>query len=237
MNQGTYSLAASMINQLNRVDTISNTLANANTTGFKQEGLVEGSFNNYLSKAKNKSEYISTLNTITNTVPKIDGKYISSVQGAVVPTGNEMDFALNHKDTFFMVRGLNGETLYTRDGSFKNLDGALVTNTGAAVLSSDGEPLSVTEGFSLNLGVSKIDFKNLDKTGDNNYRAKNINQIEVIENTDEHILQGALEKSNVNSVTAMVSLIEAHRLFEQAQKAVKGIDELNRKLIQKLGRR
>ena len=35
MNQGTYPLAASMINQFNRLDQISNNLANINTNGFK----------------------------------------------------------------------------------------------------------------------------------------------------------------------------------------------------------
>ena len=34
MNQGTYPLAATMINQINRLDMISNNLANSNTNGF-----------------------------------------------------------------------------------------------------------------------------------------------------------------------------------------------------------
>lgn len=41
MNQGVYPLAASMINQINRLDQISNNLANINTNGFKQEGTTE----------------------------------------------------------------------------------------------------------------------------------------------------------------------------------------------------
>ncbi len=56
MTQGLHPLAANMINQLNRVDVISNNLANANTVGFKQDSLVEGSFNNYLEKAERKGE-------------------------------------------------------------------------------------------------------------------------------------------------------------------------------------
>ncbi len=48
-------------------------------------------------------------------------------------------------------------------------------------------------------------------------------------------MQGAIEKSNVNSVTAMVELIDAQRRFEQAQKAVTTIDELNSKVIDKIG--
>ena len=54
MNQGVYPLAASMINQINRLDQISNNLANTNTYGFKQEGTTETTFkgtsNNQLSR-------------------------------------------------------------------------------------------------------------------------------------------------------------------------------------------
>ena len=44
------------------------------------------------------------------------------------------------------------------------------------------------------------------------------NQLEIFENNDTLLVQGAVEKSNVNSVTAMVELIDAHRRFEQSQK-------------------
>ena len=37
MNQGVYPLAASMINQNNRLEQISNNLANVNTFGFKKK--------------------------------------------------------------------------------------------------------------------------------------------------------------------------------------------------------
>ena len=49
------------------------------------------------------------------------------------------------------------------------------------------------------------------------------------------IVKGAVEKSNVNSVTAMVELIDAQRRFEQSQKAIKTIDELNSSVIDKIG--
>jgi len=48
VNPGIYSLSATMVNQLNRVDVLSNNLANVNTYGFKEDNLVEGSFNHYL---------------------------------------------------------------------------------------------------------------------------------------------------------------------------------------------
>ena len=47
-----YPLTASMVNQINRLDQISNNLANADTFGFKQEGTSETTFNWYLKECK-----------------------------------------------------------------------------------------------------------------------------------------------------------------------------------------
>ena len=75
----------------------------------------------------------------------------------------------------------------------------------------------------------------LDKIGNNTYMPKNQNELEVIENNDNMIVQGAVESSNVNSVSAMVELIDAHRRFDQSQRAMKSIDEINAGLIDKIG--
>lgn len=235
MNQGIYPLAASMINQVNRLDQISNNLANVNTNGFKQEGTTETTFNYYLERMQNENKMPSKINTVTNNVPKIDSKFINSEMGPVVMTGNTLDFALNKPDTFFKIQNLKGDIVYSRDGAFKNLDNFLVDGNGNNVLNANNEPIAIEDGFESQIGISKISYENLEKIGDNTYLAKNNNEIENLENNDNQVVQGAIEKSNVNSVTAMVELIDAHRRFEQSQKAVKTIDELNAGLIEKIG--
>lgn len=235
MNQGTYPLAAAMINQFNRVDTIANNLANTNTNGFKQEGLSEGSFNNYLTRSQQEGFTPTKMNVITNTIPKIDGKYISSEQGAIVATGNQLDFALVKEKMFFKVQAPNGDILYTRDGSFKNVDGMLVTSNGNSVLNVDNEPIEVADEFYLQIGVVKSEYSNLSKVGSNNYRVKDINQLEFVDGIQRNYVQGSVEKSNVNSVTTMVSLIDSNRRIEQSQKAITSIGEMSAKLVQKLG--
>ena len=235
MNQGTYPLAASMINQVNRLDQISNNLANINTNGFKQEGTTETTFNYYLNKAQEKGEIPTKINTVTNNIPKIDSKFINSEMGPIAMTGNVLDFALNNPDTFFKIQNANGDIVYTRDGAFKNLDNFLVDGNGNNVLNANNEPITIEEDVASQIGVVKIAYNNLEKIGDNTYITKNPNQLEVFNNNDNLIVKGAIEKSNVNSVSAMVELIDAHRRFEQAQKAVKTIDELNASLIEKIG--
>ena len=235
MNQGTYPLAASMINQVNRLDQISNNLANVNTNGFKQEGTAETTFNYYLQMAQEQNVMPTKISTVTNNIPKIDSKFINSEMGPIAMTGNNLDFALNSPDTFFKVQNSAGDIVYTRDGAFKNLDNFLVDGNGNNILNANNEPIVVDGDVSSQVGVVKIPYENLEKIGDNTYLPKNPNQMEVFENNDNLVVKGAIEKSNVNSVSAMVELIDAHRRFEQAQKAVKTIDDLNASLIEKIG--
>ncbi len=235
MNQGTYPLAASMINQVNRLDQISNNLANVNTNGFKQEGTAETTFNYYLQMAQEQNVMPTKISTVTNNIPKIDSKFINSEMGPIAMTGNNLDFALNSPDTFFKVQNAAGDIVYTRDGAFKNLDNFLVDGNGNNILNANNEPIVVDGDVSSQVGVVKIPYENLEKIGDNTYLPKNPNQMEVFENNDNLVVKGAIEKSNVNSVSAMVELIDAHRRFEQAQKAVKTIDDLNASLIEKIG--
>ena len=160
MNQGTYPLAANMINQLNRVDMLSNNLANATTTGFKEDNIAQGSFNHYLKKAQKLEQNISKINDITNTVPKIDQHYYTKTVGSIESTNNTLDFAIKDPNIFFKVQNpKNNELLLTRDGSFNILDGKLVTKNGYFVLNNDNLPIVATDNFATQISVVKPNMK------------------------------------------------------------------------------
>lgn len=237
MTQGLHPLAANMVNQLNRVDVLSNNLANANTKGFKEDNLVEGSFNHYLDKAQQKDEPTLKLSEVMNTIPKIDGEYMNQEVGSITQTGNQLDFALSQENMFFKVQNQNGDIELTRDGGFKILEGRLVTQNGNNVLDDNNQPITVGDDneFATNISVVSTQFSNLKKIGNNNYKVNDFNQITIVANSNENLLQGAIEQSNVSTIKSMVTLIEAQRKFEQDQKAVNGIDALNRKVIESIG--
>lgn len=237
MNQGTYPLAAAMVNEINRVDVISNNIANVNTNGFKQENISEGSFNHYLKKAQQEGNEPSKLSTVMNTIPKIDSKFLNTEKGPIVATGNSLDFALKQSDTFFRVQDDSGEVVYSRDGAFKSLNGLLVNGNGQFILNNDNEPIAVEEdGFIQQIAVVQIDYNDLEKFKDNNFKEKESGAfVQNIDDNSGYLIQGSIEKSNVNSVKAMVNLIDAHRGFERAQKGITSIDEINAKLIDKIG--
>lgn len=236
MTQGIHQLTASMVNQLNRVDVISNNLANANTVGFKEENLVEGSFNRYLKQQEKKDEVVLKESLMMDTIPKIDASYKSEVVGAVRETGNNLDFALKNKDMFFKVKNEQGNIEYTRDGSFKAVDGKLVNQNNFPILDNNNNEIDINNpNFANSISILQTDFKNLDKIGNNNYKAKDEKNVAVVNNPEEYMLQGALEQSNVNTIRTMVGLIEAQRKFEQSQKAITGIDQINGKVIDSIG--
>jgi len=234
MNQGVYSLSAAMINQLNRVDVVSNNLANVNTNGFKEDNVVEGSFNHYLERLAQKEIVPTKLNTVNNIVPKIDGNFINGTIGAIVETNNPLDFALKTTNTFFKVQDKNGDILLTRDGSFKNIGGILSTFDGKKVLNNTNQQINIADGFQTQIAIVSTPYSNLNKIGNNNYKIADATQIKPIIDNDQFLILGALEKSNINAVSTMVALIDSQRRLEQAQKAITGIGELSEKLLAKI---
>jgi len=236
MTQGIHQLTASMINQLNRVDVISNNLANANTVGFKEDNLAEGSFNRYLKTKMQKDEVTIKESIVMDTIPKIDTHYINESHGSLRETGNSLDFALQDENAFFKVENGQGDTEYTRDGSFRVQDGQLVTQNGYAVLGANNQAININNpDFAQSIGVVNTDFENLEKVGNNNFKAIKDQDVIALVSNDGVLLQNTLEQSNVNTIKTMVGLIEAQRKFEQSQKAITGIDTINSKVIDSIG--
>jgi len=171
-----------------------------------------------------------------NTIPKIDTSYKNESVGAAVETGNDLDFAIKDKDMFFKVKNAQGNIEYTKDGSFKVEDGRLITQNGYSVLDANNQEINIDNpDFGTTIALVSTDFKNLENIGNNNYKAKNEDEITIVAESGQYILQGALEKSNVNTIKTMVGLIEAQRKFEQSQKAINGIDTINSKVIESIG--
>jgi flagellar basal-body rod protein FlgF len=262
MQNGYYSVTGAMVTQFNRLDVISNNLANLNTTAFKRDDVVVGDFKRIFQEAKeempladNTKEGSKFLNAAISRVPQVVEQYIQYNQGGLKNTGNPLDFAMKREDTFFMVETPNGIRL-TQNGSFTvNDEGTLVTKEGYPVLPStyftnqqyisvpQDAPLSVDKTGALYAGADEIgsffiaqsdDIKKLTKEGANLYRFDNLNELSELSNSDV-VAQGFLESSNINPVSEMVGLIETNRLVEMYQKVMNShMNDLNSDAITKL---
>ncbi len=152
MLRALWTAASGMTSQQTNVDTVSNNLANINTTGYKRES---AEFKTLLYQT------IQDQSTDNNGNPKPYGVQVglgvrnSSInskytQGALMETENNFDFAINGKG-FFMVQLNDGSTAYTRNGSFQLANGAqgltLATSDGDPVLDSNGEPIVLDSSY------------------------------------------------------------------------------------------
>ena len=148
--KGIYTALSGAIAQQNKLDTVANNLANANTPSFKRDRQV---FKEYLTAYEKSPDVIQ--------VPKVpasiesfyhmqggDKAYVDGAgtftdfsQGSIKQTGNVLDLAINGKATFFEIATPQG-VRFTRNGSFiLNNDGILTTKHGFPVLSrGDGPP-------------------------------------------------------------------------------------------------
>ncbi|MGN0331027.1 MAG: flagellar hook-basal body complex protein, partial [Kineothrix sp.] len=145
MLKGLYTAYTGMVNEQNRMDVITNNLANANTNGYKKEGATSQAFNDVLAyKLKDMTEAPGTAKIlgVNNPGVKIGEGYTDYSQGPMKSTGNTFDLALSG-DGFFTISYLNkngdASLKYTRDGSFTlNAQGYLVTHDGDYVVAENG---------------------------------------------------------------------------------------------------
>ncbi len=152
MIRGLYTGATGMVAQMHRLDTVSNNLANVDTTGYKRDQAVHKSFSEMLIRRFNDTGvYIWPFGS--SEVAPVVGKlglgvemnesYTIFSQGAMKITDNPFDLALEEAG-FFVVQTPEG-LRYTRNGSFHlGPEGLLVTKEGYPVLGENG-PITIKE--------------------------------------------------------------------------------------------
>ena len=256
MINGYYDAAGGMVAQFNKLNVVSNNLANVNTPGFKQDNIIIGEYERLFSQKRdilplenNTKQAAKFLNRNLNKVPRVVEEYSNFSIGNLQRTSNPLDVALKQKDAFFCVDA-NGEKL-TRAGNF-NLDsnGFLITKEGFKVLDIKNNPIqipldakNITIDKNANVYVDGekiatlkiVKIKNLNtlkKIGNTLWK---FNPNEATIDTTNTTLQGFLEKSNVNPVIEMTDLIQTNRLVEAYQKVMTTfMDDLNKDAIEKL---
>lgn len=256
MVRGLYTSYTGMLNQQYRLDTITNNLANAATTGYKSEGVTSRAFDSVLAiKIKDGSEnYVNRQIGSLNLGVKIGENYTDYEQGAFKTTDNTYDLALEGNGFFsisFTSKSGATSTLYTRDGEFTvDAQGALRTKEGDFVLGEGGEISIPTEATSVSIDtqgnvtadgvfIDKLlitdfeDYDYLKKYGENLYIATDgATEIDSVAS----VRQGYLEASNVNVVEQMVDMINISRAYESNQKVMQAIDETLDKAVNQVGR-
>lgn len=160
MIRSLYTAATGMKTQQMNVDTISNNLANVNTTGFKKERLE---FKSLLYETINRASTDSNgngrpVNLQVGHGVKPVGTVRSYSIGVLQKTDNPLDVAITG-DGFFAIDNPSGGEVYTKDGSFKialtNGQQMLITSDGHRVLDTNNEPILLDASIDIKkLGIS-----------------------------------------------------------------------------------
>lgn len=252
MLRAVHTAATGMEAMQNNLDNVANNLANVNTTAYKKSS-AEFQDLYYQTVRAPGTQVSADTNTPTGVQVGV-GVRTASIHkdftaGSAKPTGNQLDMLING-DGFFSVQRENGETAYTRDGSFK-IDGTgrMMTSSGlllspAITIPPNSAGITVgpngivestdSEGKKNQIGqieiVSFINPQGLNALGGNLYQISDASgqpvQGQPGNNGLGQIQQHSLEASNVNVVTEMVNMIQAQRAYEMNSKVMSAADQM-----------
>jgi flagellar basal-body rod protein FlgG len=257
MNSALWIAKTGLDAQQTRLSVISNNLANANTTGYKQsravfEDLLYQNVRQVGAQSSEDTQLPSGLSIGTGV--RLVATQKSHAQGNLIVTGNSLDVAIQGRG-YFQILMPDGSLAYTRDGSFQmNADGQMVTAGGyqlqpaitipagaqSVTIGTDGIVSIRNAGQSAPTQIGNIqitDFINpsgLQPVGENLYVESGASgtpqQTVPGTNGSGTLTQGSLESSNVNSVKELVDLIETQRSYEMNSKAISTADQMLQQL-------
>lgn len=246
-----YISAIGMRAHSTQIDTISNNVANLNTTGFKR-GVVSFSSlsgTDAVSAAANAARAAAVLSNQSGGGVSTQLAY-SMLAGALTPTNAPLDVAINGNG-FIEVTRADGSPAYTRAGSLMvNAQGMLATRTGEVLaakiavppdtqtvsIAPDGHVYAIAGNSTTQVDLGQIElvsFANpsgLQAAGGTLY-VPGTDSGEAhsgAPNTDGlgTLQSGYLESSNVDMTTELTTLMLAQRGFELNSRVVQASDQM-----------
>lgn len=214
-----------------------NNLANASTTGFKAD------FQSSLSQ----QVYGPGLPSRVYATTQDSG--VDLAKGSIVSTGRDLDIAINGEG-WFAVQAGDGNEGYTRAGDLKIDNLGRLTNGAGHLVLGNGGPITIPENAKLEIGsdgtisiqplgqpvntlavVDRIKLVNpandqLEKGVDGLMHLKKGEN--ATEDASVSVTSGAMESSNVNTVGALVRMIELARQYETHIKLMHSAEENDR---------
>jgi flagellar basal-body rod protein FlgF len=205
---------------------LANNMANASTNGFRSELTT---YRSVPLQGPGASTRVFSLEATSG---------YNNTPGPAQRTNNTTD-VMAEGNAWFAVQGLDGTEAYTRNGSLQvSTTGQLVNSTGLPILSDGGAPIDVPPNSNLTVGndgtisavspgqpsttLAKLKLATptpddpLKRGADGLFRPASGQP--MTQDPTAKVQTGVLEGSNVNSVEAMVGMIQTARQFENNMK-------------------
>ncbi len=238
MQSGLYVSLSGQVALERRLETIASNVANMNTVGYRADGV---SFAAELAKAGDQQVAFASSGQ----------SFISRVAGPLTRTGNPLDLAVQG-DGWFAIQTPNG-IAYTRDGRMQLTEsGALQTVNGYQVLDAGGSPIQIDASAGDPTvaadGMITQDGKQIAAIGlfsipDDANLTRTVNSgvipdkpaTPILDFTQNGVIQGSVEGSNVNPIREMSKLIEVTRTFDSVSSAMSQSESSLQDAIKTLG--
>jgi flagellar basal-body rod protein FlgG len=243
MLSGFYTIASGVLAQQRNIDLIGNNLVNAETPGFRTSRMVFSTFEHELMVRieANRQTFIGSASPIT----LVDDVLSLHHSGIYEETGNPFDFAIDGPG-YFVIQGNDGQSFLTRGGQFRmDTEGYLFLPGRGRVMGAGG-PLQVNnaeftvsqDGTVLNQAGRRVGALSvvsppadevLVRLPNGMYQVQDGTEVEPA--AGARLIQGAIERSNVDYNREMTNLIEAQRAFQTKSRALTMVDGMNRRAI------
>ncbi len=239
MNISFYNAVSGMLGYQKSMDVTSNNISNVNTPGFKKQNAV------FADLLYSNLDVYNNENMLRGHGTRMQSLNLIYKQGALEYTERPLDFAISGEG-LFSIKAADGEIRYTRNGSFQvSVEGNksfLVTSSGEYVLDSKKKPIQLPfdetsgkfdlTGIKDQLGVFL--FENpygLTPAGSTAYQESavsgKVRSLADLDGTTScEVVEGVLERSNIDLADEMVNVIHNQRAFQLNAKVVKISDEI-----------
>ncbi len=242
-----YTAALGILPEQTKLEVVANNLANANSIGFKREGVFEREV------IEAKYNLVKNLgNAETKDLPI--GTYTDFSVGKFEYTDNPLDIAIDYPNSFFQLEDDEGNQYLSRAGNFQlSKDGFIIARDGKYLLGNQGRlnvlreliinsstiegniaaNIKITERGEVFVNQALIDKINiirveqpnsLEKINGIYFKPTNETQMEGLPYDLVLLRQGWVENSNVDVIREMVDLIELQRLFDLGTKVIQTND-------------
>lgn len=248
MSYGMYISAAGAHAQSQRLEVLSNNLANVDTVGFKREMAVLESRHSQAIELGDDYAGSRSVNDVGGGVHFAEAVTDFS-RGSLKKTDQPTDLAIDGEGFFVVDR--NGESFLTRAGNFHfSTEGQLLSQQGHPVVSNGGQPIRIDPalpwrwlengaieqaGTVAQIGLVRPgSLGDLAKSGENLFHS--LGPVSPVENDQRRVLSGFLEHSSVKPATEMMELIETSRVYEANVRMIQNHDQMMGALVTRVMR-
>lgn len=222
---------------LKAMDTVAQNIANASTDGYRREGVI---FSEVVHDTGRESPSVS--------MGHARARRTDLTQGGMVQTNGSFDFAIEGPG-FFLLETPEGDRL-TRAGSFlPSPEGLLVAADGARLLDAGGAPVFVPpDATRIALGADgtlSADGNQIAQIGlwlpENPLAMRRAEGVRFdpggppVAASEGRMVQGFVERSNIDPVTELTRMIEVQRAYELGRSFLDREDERIRGAIRTMG--